>query len=201
MRISLHRHDGHLHRHHGDDANPFQGRAAHYDWLVGHLMRRAYRRIAADAVATLHPQASVLDVGTGPGRLLVEIALMRPDLRVTGVDLASDMIDAARRNLAGLADRAVAVVGDVCDLPFEDDTFDLIVSTLSLHHWAEPAGGGAELARVLRGGGQIRIYDIGSAPFAALHTGVTGHQGAVRPARFPITPLPRPALRRLVLQA
>lgn len=192
MRISLH-------RHHGDDVNPFHGRAAYYDWLARHLLRRPYRRIAADALATLPPRASVLDVGTGPGWLLVEIALMRPDLRVTGVDLAEDMIDTARRNLAGFADRAAAVVGDVCDLPFEDHAFDLIVSTL--HHWAEPAGGGAELARVLRRGGQIRIYDIGSAPFAALRTGVTGLQGAVRPARFPITPLPRPALRRLVLRA
>jgi ubiquinone/menaquinone biosynthesis C-methylase UbiE len=195
MRIHLPRHHAH-----GVDTNPFQGQAAHYDWVARHLMRRPYRRIAADAVAALPPQASVLDVGTGPGRLLVEIARMRSDLRVTGVDLASDMVDSARRNLAGFGDRATAVVGDVRNLPFEDGVFDLIVSTLSLHHWADPAAAGAELARVLRTGGQIRIYDVRSAPFAALLAGATGRPEPVEPARFPITPLPRPALRRLVLE-
>ena len=195
MRIPLHRHHAR-----GDEDNPFLGEAAHYDWMADHLMRRPYRRIAADAVAAAPPEASVLDVGTGPGRLLVEVARMRPDLRVTGVDLARDMVDTARRNLAAFGERATAVIGDVGDLPFADGIFDLIVSTLSLHHWADPATGGAELARVLRAGGQIRIYDIRSAPFAALRAGVTGHRDGVEAGRFPITPLPRPALRRLVLQ-
>jgi ubiquinone/menaquinone biosynthesis C-methylase UbiE len=188
------------HHAHGDDSNPFQGEAAHYDWVAKHLMRRPYRRIAADAVAALRPEASVLDVGTGPGRLLVELARMRPDLRVTGVDLASDMVDTARRNLAGFGDRATAVVGDVRKLPFEAGTFDLIVSTLSLHHWSDPTASGGELARVLRTGGQIRIYDVRSAPFAALRAGVIRNSASVEPTRFPITPLPRPALRRLVLE-
>ncbi len=196
MRIHL---PGHRHHAHGDEANPFHGGAAHYDWVARTVMRRPYRRIAADVVAALRPEASVLDVGTGPGQLLVEIARMRPDLHLTGIDLAPDMVDTAQRNLADVAGRATAVVGDVRDLPFEDGTFDLIVSTLSLHHWADPAAGGAELARVLRTGGQIRIYDIRSAPFAAMCTGATDHEGTPGLVRFPITPLPRPALRRLVL--
>ncbi len=195
-----HRH--HAHGHHpaqGEDANAFHGEAARYDRLAKYLMRRPYRRIAADAVTALRPQAAVLDVGTGPGRLLVEIARLRPDVHVAGVDLAPDMVDTARRNLADFGDRATAVVGDVRDLPFQDGSFDLIVSTLSLHHWADPTAGGAELARVRRAGGQIRIYDVRSAPFAALCAAVTGHHEPVQPALFPITSLPRPALRRLVL--
>jgi len=45
------------------------------------------------------------------------------------------------------------VVGDAADLPFGDASVDLVVSTLSLHHWAEPADVFAEIARVLRTGG------------------------------------------------
>ena len=194
MRIHLPTHHAH-----GEADNPFQGEAAHYEWVARHLMRRPYRRIAADATAALPAGASVLDVGTGPGLLLVELARMRPDLRITGVDLATDMVETARRNLSSFGDRTTAVVGDVSDLPLEDDTFDLVMSTLSLHHWGDPSAGGAELTRVLRAGGQIRIYDLRSAPFAALCAGATGSDGGVEPSRFRITPLPRPALRRLVL--
>jgi ubiquinone/menaquinone biosynthesis C-methylase UbiE len=212
MRIRLPGHHAHGHHAHGDHAasdhahshgvQSFEGTAARYDRMTRYLMRRPYRRIAADAVAGLPPGGSVLDVGTGPGRLLVEVLRLRPDLRVTGVDLAADMVETANRNLAGFADRAVAVVADVRDLPFENDTFDLIVSTLSLHHWAEPEACGAELSRTLRPGGQVRIYDLRSAPFAALRDGFIGRPGPVEPLappRFAITPLPRPALRLLVL--
>jgi ubiquinone/menaquinone biosynthesis C-methylase UbiE len=156
--------------------------------------------VPADRRRRLAPQAAVLDVGTGPGLLLVEIARLRPDLQLTGLDLAPDMVETARHNLAGLGDRATAVVGDVSDLPFEDDSFDLIVSSLSLHHWADPATGGVELTRVLRTGGQVRIYDVRSAPFAALRAATSGPGGDAKLTPFPITPLPRPALRRLVLR-
>jgi ubiquinone/menaquinone biosynthesis C-methylase UbiE len=162
-------------------------------------MRGAYRRIARDVVGAVPPNGSVLDVGTGPGRLLTEIASLRADVRITGIDPASDMIDAARRNLAWAGERASAEVADVVDLPFADGTFDVVVSSLSLHHWADPIRGGAEVARVRRPGGQIRIYDLRSAPFAELHTAVTGQQRPVELSRFPVTPLPVPALRRLVL--
>lgn len=195
MRIPLPAHHAH-----GDADNTFQGEAARYDWVARHLMRRPYRRIAADAMAAVPMGGSVLDVGTGPGRLLVEMARMRADASLTGVDLASDMAETARRNLASFGDRATAVVGDVCALPFDDQTFDLVVSSLSLHHWGDPAAGGAELVRVLRSGGEIRIYDVRSAEFAALSAGATGREDAMALVRFPVTPLRWPSLRRLVLQ-
>jgi ubiquinone/menaquinone biosynthesis C-methylase UbiE len=191
---------GHSHSHrHDKDTGSFEGSAAPYDRLARRLMRRPYRRIARDAAAGLTPGASVLDVGTGPGWLLVELGRLRPDLRVTGVDLASDMVQAARHNLAEFGERATAVVADVSHLPFPDGSFDLVVSSLSLHHWADPAAGGRELARVLRPGGAVRVYDLRSAPFTTLSAGFTGHQDFREPSRFPITPLPRPALRLLVL--
>jgi ubiquinone/menaquinone biosynthesis C-methylase UbiE len=126
------------------------------------------RRLAAD-LATVAPNGGhVLDVGTGPGVLLVELATRRPDLRLTGVDLSADMITAATHNLERFGGRAVAVAGDVTSLPWADNSFDLIVSSLSLHHWDEPEAAVPELARVLRPGGLIYIYDFPFAPFDRL---------------------------------
>jgi len=203
MRIHLpgpHRSHGRAgHGGHAHDDNSFAGAAEHYDRLARRWMRGVYRRIARDVVAALPVEGSVLDIGTGPGHLLVEIGALRPDVHLAGIDPAPDMIEAARRNLAPIRERATAVVGDVVHLPFDDGSFDVVVSSLSLHHWADPTGGGAEVARVRRPGGQVRIYDLRSAPFADLQAAVSGDGRPERLPRFPITPLPFPALRRLVL--
>jgi ubiquinone/menaquinone biosynthesis C-methylase UbiE len=89
------------------------------------------------------------------------LAEARPGLRIEGIDVSEEMVGHARRAAieAGLQDRMSFSVGDVADLGFPDDTFDLIVSTLSQHHWANVGGGVRELIRVLKPTGQIWIYD------------------------------------------
>ena len=161
-----------LHRRRRNTPKIFEGRSSRfYDLVSRRLVRRMYRRFAAD-IAEVAPQgAHVLDVGTGPGVLLMELAAARPDLRLAGVDLSADMIASARRNLAPFGDRATATVGSVTDLPFADGSFDLVVSSLSLHHWDDPESAAPELARVLRPGGRVHIYDFPSAPFARLTDG------------------------------
>jgi SAM-dependent methyltransferase len=68
---------------------------------------------------------------------------------------------AARRGAAaGLSERVRFVVGDVAALPLSDGEFDGVVSTLSLDHWSEPARGLTEIHRILKPGGEARIYDI-----------------------------------------
>lgn len=194
MPLRLPGHRAHRHAH-----DSFEGEARHYDWVARHLMGPVYRRIAADVAAVAPHGASVLDVGTGPGRLLVEIARRRPDLRLTGLDPATDMVETARRNLAEVAADATAVTGGVEDLPFDDGSFDLVVSSLSLHHWADPAAGAAELARVLAPGGEVRVYDLGLAPFDALQQASLADGARVSVARFRVSPLPWPRLVRLVI--
>jgi ubiquinone/menaquinone biosynthesis C-methylase UbiE len=127
-----------------------------------------YRRLAADVAGVAPDGGAVLDVGTGPGVLLVELAARRPDLRLTGVDLSADMIAAATRNLEPFGERARTRVGDVASLPFPDRSFDLIVSSLSLHHWDHPEAAVPELARILRPRGRVYIYDLPFAPFDKL---------------------------------
>jgi ubiquinone/menaquinone biosynthesis C-methylase UbiE len=147
-------------RFHG--ASMFQ-RADRYDRLASHLTRPLYERVAADvAAAGLGEAGSVLDVGTGPGRVPILIAQALPGRRVDGVDLSGPMVDRARRNAAeaGLADQVTFTVGDVTALPYPAASFDLVVSSISLHHWGDPEAGLREVRRVLRPGGQAWIYDF-----------------------------------------
>lgn len=166
----------------------FEGRASRvYDLVARRVLRRMYRRLAKDVAAAAPRDAEVLDVGTGPGVLLLELARLRPDLRLTGVDLSADMVSAATGNLAA-HDNATARVGDVTALPFPDESFDLVVSSFSSHHWDHPEAAVPELARVLRPGGRVRVYDFRFAPFDLLAT-TAGERGlftAEPPRRDPV---------------
>lgn len=134
-----------------------------YDRIANRQLRRLYARVAADVGAAALPDgARVLDAGTGPGRVPLAIANARPRLRAEGIDLSEEMIEHARRLAAeaGLQDRVGFTVADVADLPYPDGTFDMIVSTLSQHHWKNREQGVRELVRVLKPTGQVWIYDI-----------------------------------------
>jgi ubiquinone/menaquinone biosynthesis C-methylase UbiE len=160
---------GQLHARRRNRPGLFEGRSSRvYDVMARRVLRGMYRRFAADAAATVPRDGAVLDIGTGPGVLLVELAKRRPDLTLTGVDLSADMVAAAVRNLGSFGERATARVGDATDLPFPDGSFDLVVSSLSLHHWDDPEAAAPELVRVLRPGGRVHIYDFPFAPFDTL---------------------------------
>lgn len=134
-----------------------------YDRLTRPFFARLHARVVADVAAADLPAGSrVLDVGTGPGRLPLAIAAALPSVKVDAVDLSPRMIAYGRQQAhqAGAADRVTFAVGDVAALPYPDDIFDLIVSSMSQHHWADPHAGMRDLRRVLHPGGRIWIYDM-----------------------------------------
>jgi ubiquinone/menaquinone biosynthesis C-methylase UbiE len=183
---------------HGNRPRAFQGRNSRiYNFVATRLLRGVYRRFARDIADVAPKDATVLDVGAGPGVLLAELARLRPDLSLTGIDLSPDMVTAASRNLGPYAERATVSVGDVADLPLADRSFDLITSSFSSHHWDEPEAAVLELARVLRPGGQVAIYDFRFAPFdrltAAARAGslFTGRPPQRTPIRTGVPLLPR----------
>jgi SAM-dependent methyltransferase len=139
------------------------GDAVLYDTLTRLLLGQLYRRIAADVAAVAPAGARVLEVGCGPGHLSVQLAGQHR-LQVTGLDLDPAMIARARATTGRAANRGGRrpsfLVGDVAALAFPDRSFDLVVSTLSMHHWADPAAGLAEIGRVLRPGGRALIWDF-----------------------------------------
>ena len=133
-----------------------------YERWAGRLAGRLYARVTADLLAAaLPPGARILDAGTGPGLLPLRIAAACPQLTVDAVDLSPQMIDRARQSAAAAQAEAVTfTVADVAALPFPDATFDLVVSTISQHHWTDPGAGLRELNRVLRPDAQAWIYDF-----------------------------------------
>jgi ubiquinone/menaquinone biosynthesis C-methylase UbiE len=132
-----------------------------YDAVTARLITGFLTRVARD-LAKLAPQARVLEVGSGPGRLATTLAEVAPDIRVTGIDIAPDMVERATALAVSseVADRVEFLVGDVASLPFPDTSFDVVVSTFSAHHWPDPAKGLAEIYRVLRPGGMAWVYDL-----------------------------------------
>jgi ubiquinone/menaquinone biosynthesis C-methylase UbiE len=137
----------------------------------------------ADDVATVAPEAgSVLEVGCGPGRL--SVALAERGLSVTGLDLDRAMVDRARVN-AGNATLVrelmpTFTVGDVASLPFPDASFDVVVSTLSMHHWDDRQVGLTEIGRVLKPGGRALVWDL-RAGVVPLHRDVPDPLGIEPP--------------------
>ena len=146
--------------------------AGAYDALVATVLEGFYARVAGEGGAA-HPGGNLLEVGSGPGRLAVRLAREAPGMTLTGVDISGAMVERAARRAAraGLSERVRFEVGDVAALPLSDEEFDGVVSTLSLHHWSDPATGLAEIHRILKPGGEARIYDLAHWLWPPVHGG------------------------------
>jgi SAM-dependent methyltransferase len=146
------------------------GNAVAYDEMSRLVLGSFFGPIAADIAAAAPDGARVLEVGCGPGHLSIRLARQH-GLNVTGLDLDPAMIERARANADRSEDSDESgpsfLVGDVAALPFPDESFDLVVSTMSMHHWADPTSGMAEIDRVLRPGASALIWDFrpGFQPF------------------------------------
>ena len=141
-----------------------------YNLVAPPLLRPLYRRVAEDVAALSRERAmpgiSVLEIGSGPGELALEIARRLPGSSLVGIDLAEAMIrrGVERAHGEGLDRRVRFELADAAALPFADGSFDAVISTLSLHHWLDPAAVFVETGRALRQGGVALIYDL--RPFA-----------------------------------
>ncbi len=150
------------------------GDAGGYDVLMGLAFGGFYDGVAADVAARVPPGSRVLEIGCGPGHLATRMARDHR-LDVTGLDLDPAMIERAtssgeRRRAAGET-APTFVVGDVAALPVPDRSFDVVVSTLSVHHWDDAAAGIREIARVLKPGGVGLLWDLRPGRFP-LHGGI-----------------------------
>ncbi len=164
-----------------------------YDRHAGTVFRGMYRRVAEDVAAAAPTGGVVLDAGCGSGRLAVEIARRRPDLRVRGVDIERGMVEVATRRTEreNASDRVEFTVADLADLPLPDGSVDMVVSTASLHHWADVRAVIASLDRVLRPDCRMWIYDLrpvsaGGVQAASSGVGRRVDRTLVRTGWFPV---------------
>jgi SAM-dependent methyltransferase len=134
-----------------------------YDAMSRAFLGSLFRGVAADVAALVPRGARILEIGCGPGHLSIEMA-RRHGLDVTGLDLDPAMIERARTNATRIlvdgASQPTFAIGDVASMPFADDSFDLVVSTFSMHHWEDPSAGLSEIGRVLRPDARALIWDF-----------------------------------------
>ena len=136
-------------------------------WAAGIYERAAslaidsyYGPLAQEIVAELG-SGRILDVGTGPGYLPLEIARRGESITIVGIDATQKMIQLACRQAKaqGLAHRLTFLVGNAYSLMFGDNSFDMVISTGALHAWKDPVRALEECYRVLKPGGAAWILD------------------------------------------
>ena len=105
------------------------------------------------------PEAIVLDCGCGTGPMIAILSEKYPKKHYTGLDLTPEMIEKAKqKNLTN----AEFVVGDCENLPFADNSFDVVICTNSFHHYPNPQAFFDSVYRVLRKGGRLILRDYTS---------------------------------------
>lgn len=125
------------------------------DPSVYNLCRRDYPDVLAEAVK--EPFSDLLDAGCGTGAMLGMFRKDCPRKNYTGIDLSEKMIETAnRKKLDGVR----FVAGDCENLPFEEDSFDVVTCSMSFHHYPNPENFFKSLFKVLRPGGRLILRDM-----------------------------------------
>jgi ubiquinone/menaquinone biosynthesis C-methylase UbiE len=131
---------------------------AHLDRIDNTLIEHAVRLVQGCG------QGRALDVGTGPGQIVIKLARRLPGWKLRGVDRSPGMIGQARANLAAAGDepghRVTFELADGNRLPFPDQSFELVMCNSVLHHLCEPANLLSEMARLATEDGAILLRDL-----------------------------------------
>ena len=148
----------------------------HESVLRSHRWRTA-ENSAAYLLPRLKPQDVVLDVGSGPGSITLDLASRVPSGRVVGLDRAPAAVAAGRDAARAAAmPRVHFEVGDVYALAHRDASFDVVHAHQVLQHLSDPVAALAEMRRVCRPGGIVAARD---ADYSAM-TWFPAHDGLSR---------------------
>ena len=120
-------------------------------WLT-HIQKQVSKHIIA---------GKVLDIGCGTGDLLLMLDKKRKTqkakLNLYGIDISGKMLEKARKNLGS---KAIVQYGDVENIPFKNDYFDIITSTEAFHHYEHAQKAISEMYRVVKKNGFLFLADI-----------------------------------------
>jgi SAM-dependent methyltransferase len=133
--------------------------------------RRGKFAVWGEALRELTGEEKVLDLGCGRGAVLLLAAKRLDHGTATGLDLwrrrSSEAVTQANAEAEGVADLVELTTGDMRELPFDDESYDVVVSSLAVHHISKADGRAAairEAHRVLRPGGLLLIADHEHVP-------------------------------------
>jgi demethylmenaquinone methyltransferase / 2-methoxy-6-polyprenyl-1,4-benzoquinol methylase len=114
--------------------------------------KRTLVAIARDSVAR---DGVVFDVATGTGDLAYALSAARPDLRITGVDVSTEMLSRATRG-----EGVTLAAGDLSAMPIPDGSLDAVTAGYALRNTPDWRVALQELARVIKPGGQLLTLDF-----------------------------------------
>ena len=122
--------------------------------------RRTADTSCAYLLPVVEPGMRLLDVGCGPGTITLDLAEIVAPGHVTGIEPVEGPLGAAREEAARRGDTTTRFEqADVFDLPYDDDTFDVVHAHQVLQHLPDPVRALAEMARVCRPGGWVAVRD------------------------------------------
>jgi ubiquinone/menaquinone biosynthesis C-methylase UbiE len=134
-----------------------------YDPVIRLTTReRRFKELLIEQAAPA-PGQRVLDLGCGTGTLAIQLKRREPRAQVTGLDADPEMLSQARRKAERARIELKLTEGLSTALPYEDESFDRVLSTLFFHHLdPEPKRVTTrEITRVLRPGGELHVADWG----------------------------------------
>ncbi len=146
------------HRH---DVGRFDDWAPSYErhWMQRRIMGPVQEAVLELAVIQVPEAKAILDIGCGTGRLLRAAAARFPSATLHGVDAAHGMVKQAATMLPpGVKVNFQQGVAE--SLPFANAAFDLVLSTMTFHHWSDQQKSIGEVKRVLAPGGRWLLADI-----------------------------------------
>ncbi len=104
----------------------------------------------------------ILDAGCGFGTVAIELAAEFPNSEITGIDLGEPLLELAQTlaEQAGASKQITFLKGDVQEIEFQDDSFDVVISTFMVHIVEKPIRMLNEIERVAKPDGRVMVSDL-----------------------------------------
>jgi ubiquinone/menaquinone biosynthesis C-methylase UbiE len=139
----------------------------HHSSVVQSHARRTAQNSAAFLLPYIKSNHTILDIGCGPGSITVDFAALVPDGKVIGGDAVSDVLQQATtlaesRKQTNISFETI----DANNLPYSDDSFDIVFCHQLLQHVKDPIGVLKEMRRVAKPGGIVAARDADYRTFA-----------------------------------
>ncbi len=128
-----------------------------YNRLTGIEALRDQTKEIAIFLSQTQTTGKILDIGTGPGRLLKDLHLLNSELKLYGLDISISMISQAKSNLKDIG--ANLQQGNIRTTPYSSNFFDVVTCTGSFYLWDSPIESLNEIHRILKSGSYAYLFE------------------------------------------